>query len=105
MLTTDIKNTEAISAIGDTLSVIRLVEGLPLVLSSEGPASKQGGTNCLDGDSVNTSGSSTTVSIKGAYGRIPTTRPARMKYVVTQPLCGSQGVGGQPVVIDAERGI
>jgi hypothetical protein len=103
MLAIDSKNTKAISTIGDTLSAMKLLEDLPSALSSEGTASKQGSTNCLDGDSVNTSGSPPTISAKGAHRRILTTGPGRMESTVTQPLCGSQGVGDQPVAIDAEE--
>jgi hypothetical protein len=103
MLAIDSKNTKAISTIGDTLSAMKLLEDLPSALSSEGTASKQGSPNCLDGDSVNTSGSPTTVSAKGAHRRIPTTGPGRMESTLTQPLCGSQGIGDQPVAVEAEE--
>jgi hypothetical protein len=46
-----------------------------------------------------------TDSVEDAHGSIPTTRPGHIESTVTQPLYGSQGVGGQPVVIDAGRGI
>ncbi|KAG9231523.1 hypothetical protein BJ875DRAFT_498260 [Amylocarpus encephaloides] len=44
-------------------------------------------------------------SVEDAHGSIPTTTPGHIESTVIQPLCDSQGVGGQPVAIDAERGI
>lgn len=93
MLVINSKNTKAILTISNTLSAMNLLEDLPLALSSKGIASKQGSPNYLDGDSINTSGLLTTVSAKGAYRRILITGPGRIKSIVTQPLCGSQGVG------------
>jgi hypothetical protein len=103
MLAINSKNTKAILTIGDTLSAIKLLEDLSSALSSEDTASKQGSTNCLDGDSVNTSGSPTAFSAKGAHRRILTTRPRRIESTVTQLLCDSQEVRDQPVAIDAEE--
>jgi hypothetical protein len=44
-------------------------------------------------------------SVEDAHGSIPTTTPGHIESTVIQPLCDSQGVGGQPVAINAERGI
>jgi hypothetical protein len=44
-------------------------------------------------------------SVEDAHGSIPTTTPGHTESTVIQPLCDSQGVEGQPVAIDAERGI
>jgi hypothetical protein len=103
MLAIDSKNTKAISTIGDTLSAIKLLKDLPSAPSAKATASQQKSTNCLDGDSVYTSVSPTTVPAKGAHRRIPTTGPGRIESTVTQPLCGSQKVRHQPVAIDAEK--
>lgn len=73
---------KAISAIGDTLSAMKLPGNLHSALSPESTASKQGSPSCLDGDSVNNSGSPTTVSLKGAHGKVPTTGPGRMENTV-----------------------
>jgi hypothetical protein len=89
MLAIDSKNTKAISTISDTLSAIKLLEDLPLALSSKGIASKQGSTNCLDGNSVNINRLLTALSAKGAYRRILITGLGRIESIVTQPLCGS----------------
>jgi hypothetical protein len=47
----------------------------------------------------------TTDSVEDVHRSIPTTSLGHIESTVTQPLCGSQGVGGKPVAIDAERGI
>jgi len=80
---------------------MKLVEDLPSALCSEGISSEQEGR--LDGDPVNTGGSSTTVSAKSAHRRMPSAKPGRRGSTVTQPLGGSQGAGDQPVVIEAEE--
>jgi len=46
-----------------------------------------------------------TDSVEDTYGSIPTTTPERIESTGTQPLRGSQGMGGQLVAIDAEGGI
>lgn len=56
-LAIDAKNAEALSTIGDTLSAMKLVKDLPLVMNSAGTTSKQRDPNCPDGDSVSASGS------------------------------------------------
>src|SRR4051812_23966528 len=80
---------------------MKLLKDLSSAPSAEATASKQRSTNCLD--SVNTSGSPTTVLAKSAHRRISTTGSERIESTVTQPLCGSQRGGDQPVVIDAEK--
>ena len=47
----------------------------------------------------------TTDSVKNAHGSIPIPTPGHIASTVTEPLCGSQGVGGEPVAIDAKGGI
>ena len=62
---------------------MKLVEDLPLVLSSKDTTSIQEGLNCLGGDLVNTSGS---VSIESTHKRILTIRLGRIESIVTQLL-------------------
>jgi hypothetical protein len=47
----------------------------------------------------------TTDSVEDAHRNIPTTGLEHTESTMTQPLCGSQGVGGQPIAIDAEENI
>ncbi|KAN0101619.1 Protein of unknown function (DUF3435) domain containing protein [Hyaloscypha variabilis] len=47
----------------------------------------------------------TTDLVKDAYRNILTTRLEHIESTMTQPLYGSQGVGGQPITIDAEENI
>lgn len=68
--------------ISDTLSTIKLLEDLPLVLSTKAIASKQGSTNYLDSGSINTSRLLTIVRTKGTYRRIPITRPGYIESIV-----------------------
>jgi hypothetical protein len=47
----------------------------------------------------------TTNSIKDVYRSILITSLGHIESMVTQSLYGSQVVGGQPAVINAERGV
>jgi hypothetical protein len=47
----------------------------------------------------------TTDSVEDAHKGIPTTGLEHTESAVTQALCGSQGVGGSPIPIDAEEDI
>jgi Chromo (CHRromatin Organisation MOdifier) domain len=47
----------------------------------------------------------TTDSVEDAHRSIPTAGLGHIENSATQPLCGSQEVEGQPVAIDAKRGI